>query len=266
MDWPDRSRTENGVGYAVKDGIARITLNRPHRRNALDVAMANALTDIWRRVEKDDSVLAAVLDASECGTFCAGMDLKEMAALRAEGDDLLDRMEDPFQTRMRAASKPIVCALVGDIAGAGVMLAMGADIRVGLAGTSAAISETRFGRGTSWAVPLLWMLPQPVLSEMMLTGAPRSMDELARYGFVNHLERSVADVRSKAMELARRIAGNAPLAVRAAKASLAAGMDLGRAAGIARATELHRVVYASDDAREGPRAFIEKRAPRWTGR
>jgi enoyl-CoA hydratase/carnithine racemase len=86
------------------------------------------------------------------------------------------------------------------------------------------------------------------------------------HGFVNHLETSVAAVRAKAMALARRTAENAPLSVRAAKASLAAGMDLGCAAGLARAAELHRRVYASADAGEGALAFAEKRAPRWTGR
>jgi enoyl-CoA hydratase/carnithine racemase len=257
---------EGGVIYAVEDKIARITLNRPHRRNAIDVATANLLTAIWQRIDEDESVLAAVIDAAECGTFCAGMDLKDMTAIRALGEDPLDRMKDPFQTRMRAVTKPIVCALVGHFTGAGVLLAMGADIRVGLAGSTAAISEARWGRGTSWAVPLLWMLPQPVLSEMMLTGDPHPVEDLARHGFINHVEDSSQAVRSKALALAQRIAQNAPLSVRAAKASLAAGMDLGCAAGLAQATELHRPVYASDDAGEGARAFVDKRAPRWTGR
>lgn len=266
MSLPEPDHSESGVLFAVEDGVARITLDRPHRRNAVDIAMANALTAIWHRIDEDETILAAVVDATECGTFCAGMDLKDMAAIRAAGDDPLDRMEDPFQERMCAVSKPIVCALVGHFTGAGVLLAMGADIRVGLAGTNAAISEARFGRGTSWAVPLLWMLPQPVLSEMMLTGDPYPVEELARHGFVNHVEASVAAVRAKAMALARRIVENAPLSVRAAKASLAAGMDMGRSAGLARAAELHRPVYASADAGEGARAFAEKRAPRWTGR
>ena len=266
MEGPEANEPEAGVLFRVEDGIARVTLDRPHRRNAVNVPMANTLTAIWRRIEEDQTVLVAVVDAAECGTFCAGMDLKDMAAIRAAGDDPLDRMEDPFQTRMRRMSKPVVCALVGHFTGAGVLIAMGADIRVGLAGTTAAISESRFGRGTSWAVPLLWMLPQPVLSEMMLTGDPYPVEELARHGFVNHLEDSVEAVRARADALARRIAENAPLSVRAAKASLAAGMDLGCAAGLARADELHRPVYASDDASEGALAFAEKRSPRWSGK
>lgn len=266
MDIPKPTGGDAPVLYSVQDGIARVTLNRPHRRNAVDVTTANILTAIWRRIDGDEGVLAVVVDAADCGTFCAGMDLKDMTEKRAAGDDPLAHMDDPFQTRLRAVSKPVVCALVGHFTGAGVLIAMGADIRVGLAGSTAAISEARFGRGTSWAVPLLWMLPQPVLSEMMLTGDPYPVEELARHGFVNHIENSVADVRSKAIGLARRIASNAPLSVRAAKAGLAAGMDLGCERGLERATELHRPVYASEDATEGARAFVEKRAPRWTGR
>lgn len=133
MDLPKQGGIGSGVRFTAQGGIATVTLDRPHRRNAVDVAMANALTAMWRRIDEDESVLAAVVDATECGTFCSGMDLTDMAAIRASGDDPLDRMEDPFQTRMRLVSKPIVCALVGHFTGAGVLLAMSADIRVGLA-------------------------------------------------------------------------------------------------------------------------------------
>ncbi|WP_333827203.1 enoyl-CoA hydratase/isomerase family protein [Pararhodobacter sp.] len=264
---PARNDEANeAVLFTLDDGIAHVTLNRPHCRNAISVETANTLTALWSRIEADPHTLAVVLDAADCGVFCAGMDLKEMAAIRAKGDDPLALMHDPFQQRLQTLSKPVVCALVGHFAGAGMLLAMGADVRIAMRGTTAAISEVRFGRGTPWAVPLLWMLPQPVLSEMMLTGDPVPVEDLARYGFVNHLEDRVEDVRDHAFATARRIARNAPLSVRAAKASLAAGMDLGRVAGLARAAELHRDVYASDDASEGPRAFSEGRAPRWTGR
>lgn len=254
------------VQFAVADGIARVTLNRPTRRNSLTASMANALTAAWTRIDADEAVHVAVLDAAPCGTFCAGMDLKEMAAARAEGSDLLARMDDPFQERLRAIRKPVVAALTGHFSGAGMLLAMGADIRVGLTGSSGAISEARFGRGTSWAVPLLWMLPQPVLSEMMLTGAPLPAEELWRHGFINHLEPTPEAVRERAIAIALKIASNAPLSVRAAKATLAAGMDLGCAGGLAHGKELHRAVYASADAEEGPLAFSEGRAPVWRGR
>ncbi|MBP5857495.1 enoyl-CoA hydratase/isomerase family protein [Marivibrio halodurans] len=254
------------VRVQIAEGLARVTLDRPHRLNAISIDMANRLTALWEDLDADEAVRVILLDAAECDAFCAGMDLKEMHALRAAGDDPLARMTDPFQNRMRAVAKPIVCALSGDCHGAGVLLAMGADIRVGVAGARMAISEARFGRGTGWAVPLLWMVPQPILAEMTMTGNPVSMERLARHGFINHLEPDADAVRARARAIAERIAANAPLSVRAAKASLAAGMDLGCAAGLARAAEIHRPVYASADASEGARAFAEKRAPRWTGR
>ncbi|MBB6307791.1 enoyl-CoA hydratase/isomerase family protein [Xanthobacter tagetidis] len=254
------------VEFAVADGIARVTLNRPARRNALSASMANALTAAWERIDADASIGAVVLAAAPCGTFCAGMDLKEMAAVRAGGADLLARIADPFQARLRTVQKPVVAALGGHFSGAGMLLAMGADIRVGLAGSRAAISEARFGRGTAWAVPLLWMLPQAVLSEMVLTGAPVPVEELWRHGFVNHLEPTPEAVLARACAVAAAIVRNAPLSVLAAKATLAAGMDLGCAAGLVRGAELHRAVYASADAEEGPRAFAEGRPPVWQGR
>lgn len=257
---------DDTVRFAVRDGIARITLDRPARRNAIDVATGNRLTEIWERVDADDSILAAVLDAADCGSFCAGMDLKEMAELRAAGADPLRLMADPFQARMQALSKPVVAALTGHFTGAGLLLAMQADIRVGLAGTTGGAAEVRVGRGTSWAVPLLWMLPQAVVTELLMTGDPVPVETMARHGFVNHLEATAEAVRARALAIAARIAANAPLSVRAAKASLAAGLDLGRAAGLERAAALHEPVYRSADATEGPRAFAERRPPRWTGR
>ncbi|CAL8981373.1 Enoyl-CoA-hydratase [Rhodoplanes serenus] len=265
MPGDDSADEDDHVRFAVADGVAIVTLDRPARRNALTASMANRLTGLWHRIDGDPQIRAVVLDAADCGTFCAGMDLHEMAAARDAGADLLDRMDDPFQERLRALRPPVVSALVGHVGGAGMLLAMAADIRIGLAGTRYAIPEVCWGRGTGWAVPMLWMLPRPVLAEMVLTGDPVPVEELWRHGFVNHVEASAAAVRDRAAATARRIAENAPLSVAAAKATLAAGMDLGCAAGLARAAELHRPVYASRDAAEGPRAFAEKRRPLWRG-
>lgn len=257
--------SQESVLISIDDGIARVTLNRPDRRNAISIATGNALSVIWDQVAGDDTVRVIVLDAVDCGSFCAGMDLKEMAEMRARGDDILSHMRDPFQMRMRSIGKPIIAALVGHAMGAGMLLAMHADIRIGLKGAKASIPEVRHGRGTSWMVPLLWMIPQPILSEMAMTGSPVPLDLLAHHGFINHIEDTTDAVRARAGQIAATIARNAPLSVRAAKASLAAGMDLGCATGLARAEELHRVVYASQDAREGPMAFAEGRQPVWTG-
>jgi enoyl-CoA hydratase len=255
------------VLYAVADGIATITLNRPAQRNALSIAANERLFELWAEVDRDPAVRAVVLTSADCGTFCAGMDLKEAARVGTErGSDILELLRDPFYARMRTVGKPIVAAMTGQFTAGGMTLALNADLRVGLAGTKGGITEARVGRGSPWAVPLLWMLPQPMVMEMTLTGELVEIERLHELGFVNYVEPTPDAVRARAYALAARIRDNAPLSVRAGKASLAAAMALGSEAGFVRAREIYRPVYASLDAQEGMRAFAEKRAPRWTGR
>lgn len=255
------------VLYGVARAMATITLNRPERRNALSIAANERLAALWDEIDRDDAVQVVVLTSADCGTFCAGMDLKEAARIRAErGCDILEVLKDPFYERMRRVRKPIIAAMTGHFTAGGMVLAMNADLRVGLAGTRGGIAEARFGRGSPWAVPLLWMLPQPVLMEMIFTAEPMAIERLHDLGFVNYVEATPDGVRERAYALAARILENAPLSVSAGKESILRGMALGCDAGVAAAKELYRAVYASDDAREGPRAFAEKRAPRWTGR
>lgn len=259
--------TEGPVAVTLKAGIATVMLNRPESRNALSVAAANGLADAWSRIEADQDVRAAILTSADCGVFSAGLDLKEAAEIRArDGVDILTRMHDPFHDRMRACSKPIIAAMTGSLMAGGMMMALNADLRVGMKGTTAAITEVRMGRGSPWAAPALWMLPQPILMEIVLTGNPVPIERLHEFGFTNYLEDSPDAVRARARQLAEDIVAGAPLSVRAAKASVRATMDLGCAGGLAEGKRLHEAVYASEDAIEGPRAFAEKRPPVWRGR
>lgn len=255
------------VRYAVEDAIATITIDRPERKNALSVEAMNGLTDAWERVEKDAAVRVVILTSADCGVFSAGMDLKQAAEIRArDGADILTRMRDPMQTRMRRVSKPIVAAMTGSLMAGGMLLALKSDLRVGLRGTRAGITEVKIGRGSPWAVPLLWMMPQPVLMEMVLTGETIPIERLFEYGFVNYLEDTPDAVRARALQLARKIVEGAPLSVTAAKASVLAAMDLGCEKGLIEADRHHAEAYASLDAIEGPKAFAEKRKPVWQGR
>ncbi len=255
------------VLYQAESGIARITLNRPERRNALSIAAAERLYQIWGEVDADDSVRVAVLTSADCGTFCAGMDLKEAAQIKRERNrDILEVLTDPFYERMRSVRKPIIAAMTGHFAAGGMALSLNSDLRVGLAGTKGGITEARLGRGSPWAVPMLWMLPLPVLLEMTLTGEMTDIERLHALGFINYVEPTPDAVRERAFQLAARIRDNAPLTVQAGKASLLAGISLGCEGGFARAKDIYKSVYASEDAQEGPRAFAQKRPPRWLGR
>ncbi|MGR3425569.1 MAG: enoyl-CoA hydratase/isomerase family protein [Pseudooceanicola nanhaiensis] len=257
----------NEILFECNDGIATVTLNRPERRNALSVATANRLYDCWEEVDARDDIKVAILTSTPCGTFCAGMDLKEASELRAEkGVDILSLIRDPFHERMRAVRKPVIAAMTGHFAAGGFMLALNCDIRVGLAGTSGGITEAKVGRGCPWAMPVLWQLPQPIVMEMLLGAEMFDIERLHQLGFVNHVEPDAGAVLARARTIAEGICRNAPLSVIAAKQSVLRAMDLGCAAGIDEAKRLHEVVYASADAQEGPRAFAEKRAPVWQGR
>ncbi|CAL8981367.1 Enoyl-CoA-hydratase [Rhodoplanes serenus] len=256
---------EESVLFEVADGLATITLNRPERRNALSVAAADRLHDLWDEIDCRREIRAVVLTAAPCGTFCAGMDLKEASEIAARGIDVLNLVRDPFHERMRRVRVPIVAAMTGHFAAGGFMLSLNADLRVGLAGTTGGITEAKRGRGSPWAMPLLWQMAQPIVMEMVLTGEPQTVERLHALGFVNYVEPTVEAVRARADRLARTILANAPLSVAAGKESILRTMSLGCDAGLAEAKRIYGRVYASRDAQEGPRAFAEKRAPVWSG-
>ncbi|MAZ15942.1 MAG: enoyl-CoA hydratase/isomerase family protein [Paracoccus sp. (in: a-proteobacteria)] len=256
----------NPIEVTVEEGIATVCINRPERKNALSVAATNGLTEAWERVEADNAIRVAILTSADCGVFSAGLDLKEATQIaRDEGVDILTKMRDPFHETMRACKKPIIAAMTGSLMAGGMMLTLNCDLRVGLKGTKVGITEVKIGRGSPWASPALSMLPQPVLMEIVLTGDLFPIERLHEYGFTNYIEDTPDAVRARARDLATRIAKGAPLSVIAAKASVRATMDLGCAGGLEEGKRLHEVVYASNDAIEGPKAFAEKREPVWTG-
>lgn len=255
------------INLTVAHGIATLTIDRPERRNAVDTMTAEALYEAWGRIDGDPEIKVTVLTSTDCGTFSAGMDLKEASEIRRTRNvDVLSMLRDPFMERMGAVRKPVIAAMTGDFAGAGMLMAVLADLRVGLAGTTGGIPEAQRGRGSPWAVPMLWMVPQALFMEMVLTGEMMPIEHLHRLGFVNYVEATPDAVRVRAARIANRIRDNAPLSVEAGKASIRAAAALGRDAGLAEAKRLHEAVYDSLDAEEGPRAFAEKRAPVWRGR
>ncbi|MFO1188647.1 MAG: enoyl-CoA hydratase/isomerase family protein [Alphaproteobacteria bacterium] len=255
------------VLYEVADYVATVTLNRPERRNALSVAAFNGLTEIWKDVDKNPKVRVVILTGSDCGTFCAGMDLKEASEIRAKrGIDIIELIQDPFCRVMREVKKPIIAAMNGHAPAGGMMLTLNSDIRIGLAGSTLGITEVHIGRGSPWAMPAVWMMPTPLLLELTLVGNFMPIERFHQVGFVNYLEPTAAKVMERARTLAARIAEGAPLSVEAAKLSTKAAMDLVVGHAIKEATQIHERAYQSEDAIEGPSAFAEKRKPVWKGR
>jgi enoyl-CoA hydratase/carnithine racemase len=249
------------VSYQLEDGVALLVIDRPEARNAINQAVGKGLWEGFRRFEEDPA--AAVLVLTGAGeAFCAGADLKEMAAL---GLTVPPRDMAPNLGRNLQVTKPVIAAVNGPAFGGGFLLAQMCDLCV--AGTSAqfAITEARWGRGAPWAAPLPWLVPPRVAMELLLTGEPIDAQRAYEVGLVNRVVPD-PELRSEAGRLARRIAGNAPLSVRAAKAMVqaSAGRDLDEA--VEEGWRLFEPVYLSEDAQEGPRAFVERRPPLWKGR
>jgi enoyl-CoA hydratase/carnithine racemase len=236
-------------------------IDRPEARNAINRAVGEGLWDGFRRFEADPAAAVLVLTGAG-GAFCAGADLKEMAALAMT---VPPRDMAPHLGRNLQVTKPVVAAVNGVALGGGFLLAMMCDLCVAASSARFGITEARWGRGAPWAAPLPWLVPPRVALELLLTGEPIDARRAHEVGLVNRVVPDAA-LRQEAGRLAAAVAANAPLSVRAAKAMVqaAAGRDLDAA--IDEGWRLFEPVYRSEDAQEGPRAFLEKRPPVWKGR
>ena len=247
--------------YELRDEVVWLTLNRPQARNALDHALREALRAAFARFAADDGARVAVLRGAG-PVFCAGGDLKEMAdtSLRIPPPDWIPNLQ-----RDAMVDKPVIAAVHGSALGGGFLLAQMADLCIAAHDARFGITEARWGRGAPWGAPLAWMIPPRVALELLMVAAPISAARAYELGLVNRLAPAAA-LDAVAGEMAAAIAANAPLSVRAAKRMVyeVAGLPLARA--FERADELYAPAYLSEDAQEGPRAFRERRAPRFTGR
>ena len=238
-----------------------LTLNRPAQRNALNFALRSALREAFDVFEEDDDLRCAVLTA-EGPAFCAGGDLKEMAAHAVT----VPPVEWGLLLSSRGVvSKPVVAAVNGPALAGGFRLVQDCDLCLANESATFGISEVKRGRGAPWAVPLIDMVPKRVMAELLLTGESISAARAHEVGLVNRVV-PAADLVSQAVAVAQLIAANAPLSVRAAKRVVSISTEIGRTQAIGYADAIYETVYRSDDALEGPRAFVERRAPVWSGR
>jgi enoyl-CoA hydratase/carnithine racemase len=250
------------VTYELAGPVAWLTINRPEARNALSAAVRAGLWDGLRRFSDDPDALVLVLTGAGDKAFCAGGDLKEMAAERLEipPPDFL-----PQPGRNIEVAKPVIAAVNGVAYAGGFLLAQSCDLCLAADSALFAVTEAKVGRGAPWAAPLPWLIPPRIAMQLLLTGDPITAERAFQVGLVNEVV-PAAGLRARAQAVAERIAANAPLSVRAAKRTvgLIAEQPLSRAFEDAEA--IWAPVYRSADAQEGPAAFREKRSPVWTGR
>ena len=248
--------------YENRGRVVVVTINRPESRNAINSGVREGLAAAWERFAKDEQARVAILTGAGDKAFCAGADLKEMAAKKLGS---LPRNFLPTLNVNIQVAKPVIAAVNGVAYAGGWALAQMCDLVVASETARFAITEAKVGRGMPWAVPLTHMIPQKVLLEILLTGDPVTAQRAYEIGFVNHVV-PANQMMTKAMQIAETIAENAPLTVAAAKEMVYMATDTGRMAGLEAARHLFDYVYRSEDAQEGPRAFAEKRKPNWKGR
>jgi enoyl-CoA hydratase len=243
------------------ENIAVVTINRPEQRNAINAAVRQGLFEAWERIENDPSLRVAILTGSGDQAFSAGGDLKEMAEkqIGVVPPGFLPILGDNVQL-----TKPVIAAVNGIAYAGGWLFAQMCDLCVASSHARFGITEAKVGRGMPWAAPLIHMIPQRLMMEILITAQPISAKRAWEIGLVNHVVEP-DQLMPKALELAGHIAQNAPLTVAAAKELVALSAEMGRGAALRAAVPLFDRVYRSSDAIEGPLAFKEKRKPRWTG-
>lgn len=238
--------------------IGVITINRPDQRNALNEEVRTGITTALFEFDRDDAIRVVVLTGAG-SVFSAGADLKEMAKTG------LTVLPPGFIPDVGAISKIVIAAVNGPALGGGFLLAQQADLVVATSTATFGITEARHGRGAPWAAPLPLLIPPRAVVELIATAAPITAERAHALGLVNQVVPEGA-ARAAAVALAEQIAGNAPLTVAAGKAMVRMVLDEAMGSASSRAEQIWTPVYLSEDAQEGPRAFAEKRPPRWQGR
>jgi enoyl-CoA hydratase len=258
--------------------VVRIVIDRPERKNALDMYHLRDLAHAWRTYLADDDLWVAIVTGVP-GSFMAGGDLKDVlpkytalqAAIQAGDVDEIDgcKLRDGFDACLRDVDvyKPIVAAIDGPCVAGGMEMLGSIDIRIATPSATFGVMEPKrglfAGGGTTARLPR--QLPYAAAMEFLLTAEALPAQRALELGLLNEIVPPEA-LQDAALRWARRIAANSPLAIRLTKESVRRGL----ATTLEEAMRIERTLadraFSSEDAQEGPRAFVEKRQPRWTGR
>jgi enoyl-CoA hydratase len=254
-----------------RDGpVVVLTMNRPARRNAMTLAMFGRLSDAWDEIDADKTIRACILTGAG-DHFCAGMDLRAMAgdADTTDDYDVAGRMERDGSgwiydglLKTRHPRVPIIAAVEGNAIAGGTEILQGTEIRVAGEGATFGVSEARWSLypGGGSAVRLPRQIPFTEAADILLTGKHVTADEAKVIGLIGQVVPE-GKALERAHEIAAAVAANGPLAVEAILRTLRETSGMTEAEAFAFEEPLSRSVFASNDAKEGPRAFAEKRSP-----
>jgi len=265
------------VLFEQREHVAILTINRPEARNAVSPEVAVRLADAWQQVESDADIRVAIITGAGGKSFCAGADLARLIPLttgaRQPEDEWDHRVrEDPKLTdrallRTYDPGKPVIAAVSGFAIAGGMEMLQATDLRVASEDARFGLQEPKWGlfplSGSTVRLPR--QVPYAIAMEILLTGGLIDARRALEIGLVNRVVPKER-VMDTALELAGAIADNGPVAVRAIRRSVKACLGRPEQEALALELQIGIPVYRTEDAREGPRAFKEKRKPKFQGR
>lgn len=265
------------LDYKKKGRVAWLTINNPSIHNALDPDTLLAMHAAWQDFRDDDDCICAILTGAGDKAFCSGMDLGTTIPLMNGSRPAENEAEqaiaanpglvDEATLRNFKLYKPVIAAVNGFAIAGGMELVQATDIRIAAENASFGLQEVKWGLfplgGSTVRLPR--QLPYSKAMEIMLTGDLIDAQEALRIGFINRVV-AQEQLLEAAAAIADRIARNGPLALRKIKESVLDCLGLSLEQGLDREQDLGREVFNSRDAKEGPRAFLEKREPKFTGK
>lgn len=251
------------VIFEKRGGIALVTINRPERLNACDFETYARLAEIWKEFRDDADLRVGILTGVGDRAFCAGSDVKSNYVSRPTGEE----PQNELFPVMHELDKPLIAAINGHANGGGLEQALACDLRVAAEHSQFGLGEVRLGwlPGAGGTQRLPRLIPRGRALEMLITGSRIGADEALRLGLIDHVVPKDAHL-DKALAIATEIEKSAPLAVQKIKRAVKLGLDLPLPEALKVEKELYLWLQNTDDAREGARAFAEKRAPQWKGR
>jgi E-phenylitaconyl-CoA hydratase len=255
------------IDFAVEDGIATITLNRPERLNAMDAEHYQALSEAWITVRDDPQIRVAIITGAGERSFTTGADLKSFIPSLPGMAELMLTQAGQLLNRGLEVWKPVIAAINGYCVGGGMTLMLAADIRVAVEHAMFGVAEVKRGvfPANGGTQRIARQLPYAIAMELLLTGDNIDAATAERWGLVNKVV-PTPDLMPTALAYARRIAANAPLAVQAAKELAIRSLDVDLPTGLRLEQLMLRHLQGTDDVREGTAAFAQKRPAQFTGR
>ncbi|MHB2022205.1 MAG: enoyl-CoA hydratase/isomerase family protein [Mycobacteriales bacterium] len=264
------------VLFSCANGVAEVTLNRPEKMNALTPEMLVRLDRIWGQVQQDHSVRVVIFTGAGERAFCAGADLARLTPLLTRTRPAEDKWDEALLAdrpllnrallRTTDFTTPVIAALRGVVVGGGMEIMLGCDLRVAGETSQFGLPEPRRGliAAAGGIARVSRQVAQAHAAEVLLLGERIDAQQALAFGLINRVVAD-AEVLAAARDLAARVSQNGPLALRKIKEVMLRSSGVSLADGFAAEDEAVKVILRSEDAKEGSRAFLEKRAPNFTG-